>query len=260
MQTIQLWDKVPGCEEGKETPVLEYYKAENKRGDGTVIIFPGGGYARRAPHEGEGYAKFLNSIGLDCFVLEYRVAPYRFPLPLLDARRAIRYVRANAEKFGIDPKKIAVMGSSAGGHLAAMVSTYTENIDGEEADGLDEVDFMPDIQILCYPVTDFESHNGSYKNLCGDKASEMAELLNPINNCNEKTPRAFIWHTEPDSVVKVESTLKYVAKLHSVGVRTELHVYPEGRHGLGLAEEYPAVSRWANDLKFWLGYVGFLQN
>ena len=102
MENIKLWDSVP-AHDGGDAPYLTYYPAENKKGNGTVIIFPGGGYARRAPHEGKGYAEYLNANGINCFVLEYRVSPNRFPLPLLDARRAVRYVRANAEKYGIDP-------------------------------------------------------------------------------------------------------------------------------------------------------------
>ena len=154
MDIIQLWENVPGYVDGGEKPYITYYPAENKKGDGAVIIFPGGGYAKRAPHEGKGYADYLTAQGISCFVLEYRVSPNRFPLPLLDARRAVRYVRANAEKYGIDPNKIAVMGSSAGGHLAAFVSTYLKPIDGEGADDLDTVDFRPNAQILCYPVID----------------------------------------------------------------------------------------------------------
>jgi len=259
METLQLWSDIPGLTEGSEVPVLEYYKTECKRGRGAVIIFPGGGYNHRAPHEGEGYAKYLNSIGVDAFVLQYRVSPNRFPLPLLDARRAVRYVRANAEKFGIDSDKIAVMGSSAGGHLAATVSTYTAPIYGEGRDDIDKVDYRPDAQILCYPVTDYDSHNGSYIHLLGPELAYI-DKLNPIRNVTKDTPPAFVWHTETDALVKVESTFKYVAALHQKDVRCELHVYPEGYHGLGLAEKFPAVKRWADDLKFWLGYMGFIEN
>ena len=257
MEAIKLWESVPGYIEDLESPVLEYYPAENKTGLGTVIIFPGGGYSHRADHEGKGYAEFLNSLGMDAFVMQYRVAPYRFPIPLLDARRAVRYVRANAEKYGIDPERIAVMGSSAGGHLAAITSTYTEPIEGEGVDELDAVDFMPNAQILCYPVTSFNSHNGSYKNLFGENYPEMSDKLNPINSATEKAPPAFIWHTETDKVVKMECTLEYAATLHSLNVRCELHVYPTGGHGLGLAKGNAAISRWADDLSFWLSYMGY---
>ena len=258
MKSITLWENVPGYIDGLEAPVLEYYPAENKKGNGAVVIFPGGGYCHRAKHEGEGYAVFFNELGLDAFVLQYRVAPYRFPLPLLDARRAIRYVRANAEKYGIDPEKIAVMGSSAGGHLAATASTYTDAIEGEGVDELDSVNCMPSAQILCYPVTDFNSHNGSYKNLFGDLYTELSETVNPIKNITSATPPAFIWHTETDTVVKIECTLDYVANLHLNNVRAELHVYPRGGHGLGLAKSDPLISRWTRDLASWLEYMEYV--
>lgn len=258
METIELWKSVPGYEEGHHHPTLEYYKAENKKGHGTVVILPGGGYSKRAPHEGEGYANFLNGIGLDCFVLQYRVAPTRFPYPLLDARRAMRYVRANADKYGIDPEKIAIMGSSAGGHLAEITSLYSGAIDGEGYDELDDVPYKPNAQILCYPVTDFDSHNGSYNNLLGERRCEMMELVNPIAIARSDAPPAFIWHTETDATVKLESTLRYVARLHSLNVRCELHVYPDGRHGLGLAPDNPIVSRWSKDLEFWLAMMGYM--
>ena len=120
---FDLWEGEPPLYIGGEIPKLTYYPAKDQRGNGTVIIAPGGGYGMRAPHEGEGYARFLSENGLNAFVLDYRVAPNRFPTELLDARRAVRFVRANAELFGIDPNHVAFMGSSAGGHLAALVST-----------------------------------------------------------------------------------------------------------------------------------------
>ena len=113
MEKFKMWDNIPGTY--TDEPDIEYYKAEDKKGDGAVIIFPGGGYVARAEHEGKGYAQYLNSIGLDAFVVQYRVNPHKFPLPLVDARRSVRWVRHNADKFGINPNKIAVMGSSAGG-------------------------------------------------------------------------------------------------------------------------------------------------
>ena len=264
MQSFKLWNTVPGMIVGGEEPVLEYYPAENNQGNGAVIICPGGGYSHSARHEGEGYALFLNSIGLDAFVLEYRVHPYTYPYPLLDARRAVRYVRFNAENFGIDKEKIAIMGSSAGGHLAIMTSLYREELSSEGIDEIDSESYIPNAGIFCYPVTDFDSHNGSYKYLYGlDRCTEdgfasFCDKLDPLKLEAENIPVSFIWHTEPDTVVKVGSTLRFVEKLHLDNVRTELHVYPEGHHGLGLAENLPAVKRWANDLEFWLEYIGFI--
>ncbi len=261
MEVINLWDNVPGFEEGHHYPTLEYYAANNKRGKGTVIICPGGGYVGRASHEGKGYAEFLNKIGLDAFVLEYRVAPSRFPYPLLDARRAVRYVRYNAEKFGIDTCKIAVMGSSAGGHLAALLSTYNGHIDGEGVDNIDEVDYRPNAQILCYPVTDSESHEGSYRNLLGEDCSneKKRNSVNPIEISTSDTPPAFIWHTETDPGVKVTSTYKYAMSLRKNNVRVEMHIYPDGGHGLGLAENNSCVRRWSKDLEFWLEFNEYIK-
>ena len=152
METIKLWNCVPGRNE--EEPVLEYYPAVNKSSKATVVIFPGGGYSVRAPHEGKGYAEYFNTLGISAFVCEYRVFPHSHPLPLLDARRAVQYVRANAEKYGINPDMIGVMGSSAGGHLAATVSTVFDSFDDvlTKKDEIDTVDFIPNFQILCCSV------------------------------------------------------------------------------------------------------------
>jgi acetyl esterase/lipase len=260
MELLKLWECVPGYIDGAECPVLEYYPAENKKSRGAIVIFPGGGYSHRAIHEGEGYALFLNSYGIDCFVCEYRVAPYRFPYPLLDARRAVRYVRANAEKYGIDPGKIAVMGSSAGGHLAETLCTYKGKIEGESTDAIDCIDPIPNAQILCYPVTDYDSHNGSYKNLLGDAFSDAeCERLNPIANVTNDAPIAFLWHTETDRTVKIRGTFDYAVALHNADVRCEMHVYPTGHHGMGLAQQDQCVARWSDDLVYWLGYNGYLE-
>jgi len=256
METFKLWENdVPGYIEKKETPLLHYYPTENKKGDGTVVICPGGGYAIRAQHEGKGYAEYLNSIGLDAFVLDYRVKPYRFPCPLLDARRAIRFVRKNAEKFGISPEKIAVMGSSAGGHLAALVSTYKPAIDGEGADELDSVDFLPNAQILCYPVLDLMGHPGSFMNLLGDGYAAHKNYT-PRLLADVDTPPLFLWHTSSDASVDVNNSLRYCERLHELGVSIEMHIYPVGNHGLGLANDdahyCPYVQSWAKNLENWL--------
>ncbi len=251
MTVLDLWDEVPAV--NGEIPVLEYYPAKNKTTDATVVIFPGGGYAGRAPKEGDGYAVFLNSIGMDAFVCEYRVAPYRFPVPLLDARRAVRYVRHNAEKFGIDPDKIAVMGSSAGGHLAALVSTYKDRIDYENTDETDRVSFMPNATILCYPVIhhpdDECCHTGSYLNLTGDE-KEHPEL-SPDLLVDDNTPTAFIWHTSNDGGVSVINSYLYATALRKHSILHEMHIFPDGPHGLDVAAGMPHVAQWTGLLKNW---------
>ena len=209
-----LWNtKAPGAE--TEIPKIEYYAPDRRTSDAAVVIFPGGGYGCRAPHEGAGYAKMLNSFGISAFVVSYRVSPARFPDELLDARRAVRFVRYKADEFGINKDKIAVMGSSAGGHLAAFVSTFRNVIAGEGIDDIDKENYIPNAQILCYPVISSDesiSHKGSYMNLLGEKYAER-ENFSPELIADEKTPQAFIWHTADDNVVNVENSYRYATAL-----------------------------------------------
>lgn len=262
MEKIKLWENIPGmCE---EEPVLEFYPAIKKTSDATVVIFPGGGYHFRAPHEGQGYAEYFNTLGMNAFVCEYRVAPHCHPLPLLDARRAVQYVRFNAEKFGINPEKIGVMGSSAGGHLTATISTLFDKFDDVlvNKDEIDYVDSIPNFQILCYPVIALKEygHLGSMKNLLGEKSGDetLVESLCAYNNVNEKTPKAFIWHTFDDGGVNVKNSLAYAWKLKEFGIQCEMHVYQNGPHGLGLAREDLSVGQWSDSLKIWLMHNGIL--
>ncbi len=260
-EQLKLWDGEIPYFIGGEEPMLTYYPSPVKSGRGTVVICPGGAYRMRAGHEGKDYAEFLNCMGLDAFVLDYRVAPNRYPAALCDARRAIRFVRYNAEKFGVNPDKIAIMGSSAGGHLAAHASTYIGEFDGEAHDEIDKTSYVPNAQILCYPVLDFAGNNGSYVNLLGEKLSELEETVTPAKLACESTPPAFIWHTAQDPAVDVRNTYRYATRLRDLNIPTELHVFPFGRHGLGLANTpdtaNPHITVWAELLVTWLKLFGF---
>ncbi len=265
MQSFDLWQgDVPG-KTHRETPKIHYYPAQEKKGRGAIIIFAGGGYGARMAYEDAEYAEYINRFGIDTFVVDYRVtnrvAPGIFPDPLLDARRAVRFVRDNAEKFGIDPNKIAVMGSSAGGHLSAAVSTCRMKLDGEGIDALDEVDYLPNAQILCYPVTSVMSHRGSYVNLLGEAKMNNADALDPILLADEKTPPAFIWHTAADEMVNVLGTYGYAKRLKELGVPVEMHIFPFGRHGLALGKSEDGehhVAVWTELLRRWLVLFGFI--
>lgn len=262
MESMFLWENTPGlCE---EIPTLEYYPAKEKKTNATVVICPGGAYAMRAAHEGKGYAEFLNTLGMDAFVCQYRVSPHRFPLPLLDIRRAIRLVRARAVEFGIDPNKIAVMGSSAGGHLAALASTYKAPIAFEDMDEIDTQCCMPNAQILCYPVIHCPdelqvAHVGSFENLLGVGKEEDYPAFSCDDLVSEDTPQAFLWHTAADAGVNVRNSYLYAAALRNHNVSCEMHIFPHGRHGLGLATaEAPHVAQWSHLLENWLTYIGWL--
>ena len=265
-EKFDLWNNIPGTSESVK-PYITAYVPDNKKTDAAIVVLPGGGYTGRAPHEGEGYAKFLAENGVTAFVCDYRVAPDYFPCPLLDARRAVCFVRHNAAKYGLDANKIGIMGSSAGGHLAAMTSTYYAPVENEHPDEIDAEDFKPNFQILCYPVIELLSkangaHIGSCYSLLHDKVLEMGETLNPRLNVSDNTPPCFIWHTFADGDVPVYNTLDYARRLKDFDIPTEVHIYPYGEHGKGLANttdsaEDKHIAQWGASLLNWLEYMGF---
>jgi len=262
MKSLHMWKNVPGS--FTDEPVLDYFPAENKTSDATVVILPGGAYVIRAEHEGKGYAEYFNSIGMDAFVCQYRVNPHHFPLPLLDARRAVRYVRAHAEEFGLHPDKIAIMGSSAGGHLAAFTSTYTSPIDFEDIDEMDTVNPLPNATILCYPVIHYPDVTGisseySYRKLIGEDRMDFAPAFSPDLLVKDTTPPAFIWQTTDDEAVNVINSYLYATSLRQHNVPCEMHIFPHGTHGLGLAPDHPHVAQWSALMKNWLIDIGWLK-
>lgn len=267
MEILRLWnDNIPGDLGDDGAPQLRYFPAESKITDAVVLIFSGGGYTHRSRHEGVGYANLINSFGMDAFVLDYRVNPILFPYPLLDARRAVRVIRNEAEKLGIDKNKIAVMGSSAGGHLAALLSTYRNMILGEGRDAIDNEDAIPNMQILAYPVLDINGHKSSFEMLMGENVDNHEELT-PALIATENTPPAFIWHTSTDDIVDVNNSLRYAERLHELGIQMEMHIYPIGTHGVGIGKgndredrNVPYLERWPEELKRYLTLYGYLPN
>jgi acetyl esterase/lipase len=227
---------------------------------GAVLVCPGGGYAGRAPHEQEPIAAAYNAAGFHAFVVQYRVAPNRHPAPLLDVSRAMRLIRHNAEKWQVDPEHIAVCGFSAGGHLAASIGVHYALGDLNTGDKLDEISCRPDGLILCYPVISSGAfaHLGSFQNLLGpDPDPELLALMSLETQVTGETPPAFLWHTAEDAGVPVENSLSFARALNRAGVPFELHVYPKGRHGLGLAHEDPHVATWMDLSIQWLREMGW---
>lgn len=212
-----------------------------------LIIFPGGGYGNHAEHEGKGYAEYFSQRGMACFVVRYRLASegFRHPAMLEDALAAISTVRSSAADFGVDPRKIGLMGSSAGGHLAAHALTTWQRYESP-------VSLRPDFGILCYPVITSDGqfcHKGSIANLIGQNPSPaMLEEVSCEKQVDRNTPPCFVWHTAEDTSVPVENSILFASALRKHAVPFELHVYARGTHGLGLNAPFA----WAEDCLRWL--------
>lgn len=221
-----------------------------------VLVLPGGGYGQTSDHEAEPVAEWLAGLGVHAFVLRYRVAPHRHPAPLTDAKEAMLWIRSGEHGVAVDPSRVGVLGFSAGGHLAATLSTATACDDAK----LDVADAVPDLSILCYPVVSFTDavHQGSIDNLLGQSPpSDLLERMSPELNVTDATPPAFLWHTADDGPVPVENTFAYAQALVRQGVPAEVHVFPHGRHGLGLAEGETGPDEWPALCAKWLARQGW---
>lgn len=264
-----LWPGgAPGAagEEDSDKPSLTVYPAPEKSAVPTaVIVCPGGGYGFLAnDHEGDQIARWLNSLGIQAFVLQYRIAPrYRYPAPLLDAQRAIRFVRAHATDYRIAPGRIGIWGFSAGGHLASTAGTHFDAGDPRAPDPIDRASSRPDFMILAYPVISFTTpytHTGSMHNLLGaDPDPKLVASLSNETQVTPRTPPTFLFHTDADTGVPPENSVLFYLALRKAGVPAEMHIYERGDHGVGLAHMDAVLASWAGRLKDWLEIRGLLQ-
>jgi acetyl esterase/lipase len=268
--TFPLWPGgAPGAlgNASNDIPTLTVFQPPADKASGAaIVVCPGGGYGGLASHEGPDYALFLNQHGVAAFVLRYRLGSqgYRHPRMLEDAQRAIRLVRARADEWKIDARRVGIMGSSAGGHLASTAVTHFDAGKPGADDPIERQSSRPDLGILCYPVITMgpNTHQGSKNNLLGkDPSPELVELLSNEKQVTKDTPPCFVWHTVEDKAVKVENSLDFAAALQRNGVPFDLHVYQRGRHGIGLADKSPFANPhpWAKDLIFWLKEQGFVK-
>ncbi len=277
MENLKLWaNGAPGYspELGPE-PDLTPFILENGKENGCIIVCPGGAYILRAEHEGSVISKKLNELGMSSFVLNYRVNPYHYPYITADVIRAVRYVRYNAKRFNIDPDRIGILGFSAGGHLAvssAVIWNEPDILEGYQADDIDRVSARPDFQVLCYPVVSLaeNTHELTRKVIVGDAADpdRLIKRLSGELNVTKDSPPAFIWSTANDPVVPVSNSVNYASELIKAGVPCELHIFPDGPHGLGLGikdekagiqSDNDSVKQWMPLLKTFLVKYGFLR-
>jgi acetyl esterase/lipase len=271
MQTpIPLWPNgAPGTlgNTTNDIPTLTPYLPDAMNTTGVaMVICPGGGYEHLASHEGNDYALWLNQHGVTCFVLKYRLGSsgYRHPAMLQDAARALRWVRAHADEFKIDPHHVGIVGSSAGGHLAATLLTHFDSGNPNSDDVIERQSSRPDIGILCYPVITMGefAHKGSKNFLLGtNPPPELVKLLSNELQVTTNTPPCFIWQTFEDKTVPVENSLLFAEALRKNHVPFDLHIYQKGRHGLGLDDKPPFAHPhpWAGDCLFWLKQQGFVR-
>ncbi len=275
VEVIRLWDgDAPhsGGNQPLDVPVLHLFRVESDKPSTGVVVVPGGGYGGLAmSHEGTQIAEWFRDMGVTAAICQYRHRGggsnagkgYGHPVPLLDAQRAIRVMRANAAKWNIDPEKVGVIGFSAGGHLASTVSTHHDPGDADSEDVVGRQSSRPQFSILCYPVISLSesfTHAGSRRNLLGENPPDelLAELSNE-KRVAQDTPPTFLFHTLEDQVVLVENSLAYYAALRAAGVAAEMHLFEKGPHGVGLAKDIPGTSRWPELCKAWLKLHEFVE-
>lgn len=269
-ETIRLW---PGDAPGaigttdQDIPGVAWWPATGaKQPTAAMVVCPGGGYGGLADHEGSDYARWLNSQGISAFVLRYRLGSkgYRHPVMLGDVSRAMRLVRAEHARLGIDPARVGVIGSSAGGHLAVTLLTQGDDGNPAAADAVDRQPSRPALGVLCYPVVSMlptNTHAGSKRNLLGeDPPEDLTRELSGELAVTDNTPPVFLLHTVEDKVVKLAGVLDLAAALNRHGRPFELHVYEKGPHGIGLGTRPydPAkLHPWTVECRRWLVVRGF---
>lgn len=264
-----LWpDGAPGAAgtEAADKPSITIWPAPSDKANGcAVVVCPGGGYGGLADtYEGHEVAQWLNTLGVTGVVLKYRLAPrYKHPAPLQDAQRAIRMVRARASEWKVDPKRVGILGFSAGGHLASTAATHFDDGKADASDPIEKQGCRPDFAVLCYPVISFTTpfvHAGSRKNLLGDNPDEaLVKSLSNELQVTEKTPPTFLFHTAEDGPVPSENSVLFYMALRKAKVPAEMHIYEKGQHGVGLGGKDPVLSTWPGRCADWMRGRGLLE-
>ena len=261
-EKIMLW---PHEVDGDFQPYLEMFPLDRPatQPTGLVLICPGGGYDHRSLREGAPVAETFNNLGWHAAVLQYRVAPNVFPEPLRDVLRALKIIRSRAAEWGVDKHRIALLGFSAGGHLAACAGTMWKDVNAYAGDEADTENARPDALILCYPVINLtRGHIWSARNLLGKPEPSMKELeeLSIELRVTAETPPAFLWHTATDESVPYESSTVFAEAMWKLGNTAELHIFPRGPHGLALGQDndqLPEIRIWPELASRFLETIGF---
>lgn len=264
-----LWpDEAPnavGDDEEDKTEMTIFLPEQTNESGSAIVIFPGGGYGHLAiDHEGYDVAKRLNALGIAAFVVKYRYGKqYGHPVPLTDAKRAIRTVRHQSKDWNIKPDRIGILGFSAGGHLASTAGTHFDDGIPSHEDAIEQHSSRPDFMILVYPVISMSegiTHEGSRNNLLGKYPDPaMIDSLSNEKQITSETPPTFLIHSSDDTAVTVENSLVFYRELRNHEVPAEMHIFEEGPHGFGLAEENSLLSSWPDLLEKWLKHRGIIE-
>lgn len=262
---IRLYDgKAPGAlgNTPQDTPILYLMLPKKPTTSAAILVIPGGGYQFVAlGHEGFQIGEWLRDQGMPAFVLDYRVAPYRYPVEIEDGMRAMRLIRAHAKQWGIDPNRLGVWGFSAGGHLAATLGTHCNQNDAaapeaSAPDPIDRYSCKPDFMVLAYPVISMRAsitHMGSRRNLLGpDPSPALVKDLSNELQVTATTPPTFLFVTQRDPVVPVQNSLDFFNAMVAHHVEGELHVFDYGIHGCGLCGSILPLEVWPSMLRRWL--------
>jgi acetyl esterase/lipase len=268
-EMIPLWQGAApgavGSGEGHTPSITPYLPPKDKATGAAIVVCPGGGYGGLAlDHEGDQIGRWLNSEGITAFILRYRHAPdYHHPIPLGDAKRAMRTVREQAAKWGIDPNRIGMLGFSAGGHLTATAGTQFDAGDAKAEDPIERVSSRPDFLVLIYPVITFTEpygHIGSRNNLIGASPDPaMIDALSAEKQVTNDTPPTFLISSGGDTVVPSENSVLFYLALRAHHVPAEMHIFQEGEHGYGLAKDDPSRSLWPTMCINWLRVNKFIK-
>jgi len=270
IQTIRLWAGPAPQAKGEacqDIPTLTIFEPQHGTDNGSaVVIFPGGAYRNLAANlEGRQFADWFTVRGFRAFVLSYRLTSdgYVLPVPLLDARRAIQIVRSRARDYFVDPNRIVVIGSSAGGHLAALAGTQFVPGNPEAEDPTERVSSRPDYLVLVYPWIGAITSDTSHLSYCKifnlmDQCEALRAAYSPDLFVTKDTPPTFWYHTFNDQTVPVEQGLRFYEALVKAGVPAEAHIFPNGAHGSGLGKGDAALDQWPALLETWLRAQGLL--
>jgi len=267
-EPIFLWPQgAPGAlgQAEADKPRMYAFLPQKRSTSTAVLVIPGGGYQHLAiGYEGVQIAGWLNTQGIPAFLLDYRVAPYHYPAPVLDAERAMQLIREHAAEYGVDPHRIGVWGFSAGGHLASTLATHCNAeatpMPAPYASGA--LDCRPDFAVLAYPVISMEAplaHMGSRANFLGP--SPRAGLEHEYSNqfaVTKDTPPTFLFATTNDPTVPVENSLDFYRALERAHVPAELHLYDYANHGCGLCGSIAPLATWPTLVRNWLVQRGWI--